>query len=61
MEAPTPTSTDIEVAMRMLESHRKAMMKSYYKNKEKRLAYAKSYYQKKKEAKEQSKEAQPQT
>lgn len=49
---PVPTSTnDMETAMRLLKRHREQMMKSYQKNKEKRLAYAKSYYQRKKEEK----------
>ena len=58
MEAPTVNSKEIETAMRMLENHRKAMMKSYHKNKDKRLAYAKAYYNKKKEAKSKEEESQ---
>lgn len=51
MEASTVNPKELETAMKMLEAHRKAMMKSYHKNKDKRLAYAKAYYNKKKEEK----------
>jgi len=44
-------ASEVAVALRLLERHREAMMKSYYKNKEKRLAYQKAYYKKKKEEK----------
>lgn len=52
-------ANEVEVALRLLERHREAMMKSYHKNKDKRLAYAKSYYNKKKAEKkvEEVKEA----
>lgn len=45
----TPNSNDVETALKLLKRHREHMMRSYHKNKDKRLAYAKSYYQKKKE------------
>ena len=61
MEAPTMNENvnEVAVALRLLERHREAMMKSYHKNKDKRLAYAKSYYNKKKAEKkaEEVKEA----
>lgn len=46
-----PNTTEVAVALKLLERHREAMRKSYQKNKEKRLAYAKQYYNKKKEEK----------
>ena len=51
--APASNSSEYEIAMRLLERHRQQMMKSYHKNKDKRLAYAKSYYQKKKDQKKE--------
>lgn len=35
-----PSQKDIEIALRMLQSHREVLRKSYYKHQEKRIEYA---------------------
>jgi len=39
-----PSQKDIEIALRMLESHRDVLRKSYYKHRDKRTEYAREKY-----------------